>query len=188
MAPLFTDIPIAEWLSKHTREMVEAIEKKGPSGPAWDLQHLDDTAVAEEFAAKFRVEPPRIADELRTEPGSGNSDVFRFALRIIGDPSLLGCSSPDSRERFEGTVRDDSLIFEHAFPELDAKAARAWIAEQVAEVDKRLAVFAPAIDAYNAGLQAVALSKVQEVRAKVARRSAFLKDLNTRLPDEPKSD
>jgi hypothetical protein len=184
---LFTDVPIAEWLSTHTREMIDAIEKKGPSGPAWDFQHLDDTAAAEGFAARFRVEPPRIADELRTEPGSGNPDVFRFALRIIGDPSLLSCSSPDApRERFEGTVRDEHLIFEHAFPDLDATAAKAWIAEQVAEVDRRLAVFAPAIDAYNAGLQAIALAKVQEVKAQVAKRSAFLRDLNTRLPNEPK--
>jgi hypothetical protein len=178
---LFNEFAISEWLDQRRRAMVDEIQKASiPRGSIG----IADSAVADEYAQRFRVELARIVGEPHAEATNrDNPDPVRFVLKVAGDLDLLRCSSPDFRGRLEGTMRDSELSFVHSFPEFDAAEAKKWIREQMAEVERRLAQFTPAIDAYNDALPQAALAKVVEVKAEVAKRRAFLDALNAKDPD-----
>lgn len=178
---LFNEFAISDWLDQRRRAMVDEIQKASiPRGSIQDA----DSAVAGEYAQRFRVEMARIVGEPRAEATDpDNPDPVRFVLKVAGDLDLLRCSSPEFRGRLEGTMRDSELSFVHSFPTFDVAEARQWIGERVAEVERRLGRFAPAIDAYNEALPQAALAKVAEVKAELAKRRAFLDALNAKEPD-----
>jgi hypothetical protein len=182
---LFNEFAISDWLDQRRRAMVAEIQKA--SVPRGSIQTADG-AVAQEYAQKFHVEVARIVGQPRAEGNPDNPDPVRFVLTVAGDADLLRCSSPEVRGRFEGTMRDNELSFVHSFPEFDAAEAKNWIREQVAEVERRLALFVPAIDAFNDALADAAVAQVAEVRAAVTKRRTFLDDLNAQDPAAPEAE
>jgi hypothetical protein len=174
---LFNEFPLAEWLGVRKLAMIEAIQKEGASIPRGSTQ-VSESAIAGEYAQRFRVELAKVVGDPRAEANPDNPDPVRFVLAVAGDVELLRCTSPDAQGRLEGTIRDSELSFVHSFPAFDAAEAKRWIREQVAEVDRRLAGFVPVIDAYNDALADAALAEVVEVKALVTKRRTFLNDLN----------